>query len=164
VRAPQQPRIVIKTPWPRAAARPKETKISVEKPGPARSLQVAGYPHGVPVKFVYDTGIRRKLFHDVRLWGSWNQAGQYSDEWSEVPMKERACGDGGVAFEAEVALQASEVGKQFSWRVITDGLLGLDRDAITTEASGAGHDALHRTFELSAESSEQRYYLTMSGD
>ena len=112
------------------------------------------------MKFVYDTGIRRKLFHNVRLWGSWDSAGRYSDEWTEAPMTEHVCADGGVVFEAEVSLQPSEVGKRFSWSVITDGPLGLDREGITTEAPGCGHDALHRTFELSAESVEQRYYLT----
>jgi 1,4-alpha-glucan branching enzyme len=112
------------------------------------------------VKFVYDTGIRRKLFHNVRLWGSWDSSGHYSDEWTEVAMHERVAGDGGVVFEAEVSLQPSEVGKQFSWSVITDGPLGLDREGITTEAPGAGHDALHRTFELTSETTEQRYYLT----
>jgi 1,4-alpha-glucan branching enzyme len=112
------------------------------------------------VKFVYDTGIRRKLFHNVRLWGSWDEAGRYSDEWTKVPMTERVAGDGSIVFEAEVSLQPSEVGKQFSWSVITDGSLGLDREGITTEAPGAGHDALHRTFELAPDSTEQRYYLT----
>ena len=112
------------------------------------------------MKFVYDTGIRRQLFHNVRLWGSWDSSGRYSDEWTEAPMKERIAGDGGVVFEAEVALQDSEVGKQFSWSVITDGPLGLDRQGITTEAPGAGHDALHRRFELEAGAKEQRYYLT----
>jgi len=112
------------------------------------------------VKFVYDTGIRRQLFHNVRLWGSWDSSGRYSDEWTEAPMKERIAGDGGVVFEAEVALQDSEVGKQFSWSVLTDSPLGLDRQGITTEAPGAGHDALHRRFELEAGAKEQRYYLT----
>jgi len=112
------------------------------------------------VKFVYDTGIRRKLFHNVRLWGSWDGSGRYSDEWTEIPMKERVAGDGGIVFEAEVSLQESEVGKQFSWSVITDGPLGLDREGITNEALGCGHDALHRTFELAKDSTEQRYYLT----
>ncbi|MEI9949042.1 MAG: alpha-amylase family glycosyl hydrolase [Pseudomonadota bacterium] len=75
-------------------------------------------------------------------------------------MIEHVCADGGVVFEAEVSLSASEIGKQFSWEVLTDGPLGLDRQGITTEAPGAGHEALHRTFELSAETTEQRYYLT----
>ena len=66
------------------------------------------------MRFVYDTGIRRKLFHNVRLWGSWDSSGRYSDEWTEVPMKERFCGDGGIVFEAEVSLQASEVAEQAS--------------------------------------------------
>jgi 1,4-alpha-glucan branching enzyme len=75
-------------------------------------------------------------------------------------MVECVGGDGAVAFEAEAAFQPSEEGKTFSWTVLTDSLLGLDRESITTEAPGAGHDALHRTFVLSTDAAEQRYYLT----
>jgi len=75
-------------------------------------------------------------------------------------MVERVCDDGAVSFEAEVPLQPSEVGKQFAWTVLTDGPLGLDRESITTEVPGAGHDALHRTFVLTDDGKEQRYYLT----
>ncbi len=100
------------------------------------------------MKFVYDTGIRRKLFHNVRLWGSWDSAGHYSDEWTESPMTEHVCADGGIVFEAEVSLEPSEAGKQFSWSVITDGPLGLDREGSSTEAPGARHAALPSTLLL----------------
>jgi 1,4-alpha-glucan branching enzyme len=113
------------------------------------------------VKFIYDTGIRRKVFHNVRLLGSWDNEGRYSDEWTEWPMRETAGPDAARVFEAEVALQASEVGKEFFWRVLVDGPLGLDRDGIATEMPGLGHRALQRSFTLSDDSSaEQRYYLT----
>jgi len=75
-------------------------------------------------------------------------------------MTERVCADGSIVFEAEIELAPSEMGKQFSWNVLTDGPLGLDRQGITTEVNGARHDALHRSFDLSPESTEQRYYLT----
>ena len=113
------------------------------------------------MKFVYDTGIRRSLFHNVRIAGSWDAAGKLSDEWTETPMHEVSSPDGAITFEAEVRLAASEVGKEFRWRVLHDGPLGLDREGIVTEQAGLGHDALHRTFTLSDNSAaEQRYYLT----
>ncbi len=113
------------------------------------------------MKFIYDTGIRRQLFRNVRLLGSWNAEGKYSDEWSETPMREWPGVDGARVFEAEVPLASSEYGKEFTWTVRHDGLLGLDRDGIVTEQPDQGHNALHRVFTFSAESpAEEHYYLT----
>ncbi|HWA74071.1 MAG TPA: alpha-amylase family glycosyl hydrolase [Polyangiaceae bacterium] len=113
------------------------------------------------MKFIYDTGIRRKLFYNVRLLGSWDSQGKHSDKWTEHPMREVVAVDGANVFEAEVSLHASEVGKSFSWRVLVDGPLGLDRDGIVTELPGLGHRALERTFTLTDNpAEEQRYYLT----
>jgi 1,4-alpha-glucan branching enzyme len=113
------------------------------------------------MKFVYDTGLRRRLFHNVRLWGSWNGEGRHSTAWTEQPMREALGSDGAVVFEAEVKLAASDCGKEFHWRVVLDGHLGLDREGIVTEQHGLGHDALHRSFTLSDDPrAEQRYYLT----
>jgi 1,4-alpha-glucan branching enzyme len=76
-------------------------------------------------------------------------------------MREALGSDGAVVFEADVTLAPSELGKEFHWRVVLDGPLGLDREGIVTEQHGLGHDALHRTFTLSdAPKAEQRYYLT----
>jgi 1,4-alpha-glucan branching enzyme len=114
------------------------------------------------VKFIYDTGIRRKLFSNVRLLGSWDSAGKHCDDWTECPMKETVGSDGAHVFEADVELKASEVGKAFAWRVLVDGPLGLHREGIVTEQPGLGHDALQRTFTLKdgGAHAEQRYYLT----
>ncbi|HET9955797.1 MAG TPA: alpha-amylase family glycosyl hydrolase [Polyangiaceae bacterium] len=113
------------------------------------------------MRFVYDTGLRRKLFQNVRLLGTWDKRGRHCDEWSEIPMREGLGPDGSVVFEAEVPLAPSEVGKEFKWSVRLDGPLGLDREGITSEQLGLGHDALHRTFTLGDKGQgEQRYYLT----
>ncbi|HEX2670383.1 MAG TPA: alpha-amylase family glycosyl hydrolase, partial [Polyangiaceae bacterium] len=75
-------------------------------------------------------------------------------------MAEHVGADGAIVFEADVAFQPTEVGKQFSWTVLSDSPLGLDRESIPTEVPGQGHDALHRVFVLSDDAREQRYYLT----
>jgi 1,4-alpha-glucan branching enzyme len=113
------------------------------------------------MKFIYDTGLRRKTFQNVRLWGSWDAAGRHSTTWTQKPMRQALGSDGSIVFEADVDLAASERGKEFHWRVVLDGPLGLDREGIVTEQHGLGHDALHRAFTLSDDAkAEQRYYLT----
>ncbi len=54
------------------------------------------------MKFVYDTGLGRKVFQNVRLLGSWDAQGRYSDDWSESPMRELVAAEGAIIFEAEV--------------------------------------------------------------
>lgn len=113
------------------------------------------------MRFVYDTGLRRKLFQNVRLLGTWDEEGRYCEDWSEQPMRESVGPDGAIVFESEVPLAPTEAGKEFLWSVRLDGPLGLDREGITTEQLGMGHDALHRTFTLGEpRAEEQRYYLT----
>jgi 1,4-alpha-glucan branching enzyme len=112
------------------------------------------------MKFTYDTGLGRKIFHNARLAGSWDAAGRYSDEWSERPMRESIAADGSRIFEAEVTFDPAEEGKQFYWSVVLDSPLGLDRQGVVTEHTTLGHDALHRIFTLTNDSAEQRYYLT----
>jgi len=113
------------------------------------------------VKFVYDTGIRRQIFKNVRLWGSWDSAGKYSDTWTETPMRELDGCDGARVFEAEVKFAASEVGKDFHWSVVVDCALGLDRVGVVTEQDGTGPEALSRKFTLTDDpNAEECYYLT----
>ena len=112
------------------------------------------------MRFVYDTGIRRKLFTNVRLRGSWTDAGLSSDQWTEHRMEEVVASDGAITFQVDVQLAPRETGKQFRWHVILDGPLGIDREGIVTEAHGAEDHAQLRSFTLTAEAVEQRYYLT----
>jgi hypothetical protein len=85
------------------------------------------------MRFVYDTGLGRRIFQNARLFGSWDERGRYADGFREVPMREAVAPDGARIFEAEVQLAASEVGKEFRWRVLLDSPLVLDRDGIVTE-------------------------------
>ncbi len=113
------------------------------------------------MRFTYDTGIRRRLFQNVRLVGSWDERGAASDGWTAHPMREVVGSDGAIVFEAEVQLSAADVGKEFRWKVVLDGPLGLDREGVVTERLGHGHDALYRAFTLTDDArAEQRYYLT----
>lgn len=113
------------------------------------------------MKFIYDTGIRHRLFHNVRLRGSWDDQGRPSDQWTERPMREVRAPDGAIVFEAEVAFDPGGVGKEFRWAVLHDGPLGFDREGVVTEQHGSGHDALHRVFVLGDDPrQEERYYLT----
>jgi len=113
------------------------------------------------MKFVYDTGLRLKIFSNARLRGTWDAHARHASEWTERPMRESVAEDGAVIFEADVEFSAEDVGKEFSWRVTLDGPLGLNREGIVTEPHGLGHDALYRTFALPENTNgEQRYYLT----
>lgn len=113
------------------------------------------------MKFIYDTGIRRRLFRNVRLRGSWDERGKHSDNWSEHPMREVRNADGALAYEAEIALDASQQGETFRWSVLIDSGLGRDREGITTEQLDGDHEALYRRFQLTGDAAaEQRYYLS----
>lgn len=113
------------------------------------------------MKFIYDTGLSRRIFQNVRLQGSWDAEGRHSAEWSERKMREVVAPDGAIVFEAEVSFSPADVGKELCWSVVLDGPLGLDRPGIATEHDGLAHDALYRSFILSDDSqAEQRYYLT----
>lgn len=44
------------------------------------------------VEFQFITGLRRAIFRNARLLGSWYGSGRYSDNWTEVPMQEQIGG------------------------------------------------------------------------
>ena len=119
------------------------------------------------MKFTYDTGLRREVFHNVRLRGTFAGDGapgasyRWSQGWSLIPMRQRRGEDGAILFEADVPLSAEDVGKEFRWAVLLDGPYGLDLNGIVTECSGDEPDRCYRSFVLADDpSAEQRYYLT----
>ncbi len=118
----------------------------------------------IPVRFVYLTGIKRDIFHSVRLSGSWDANGRYSDQWTTVPMEQFVGEDGYPSFRATVELDDSEVDRQFRWGVIVDGPSGTNIWGITTEINSTDSTDLYRTFSLKEDSGaaiqEERYYLT----
>jgi 1,4-alpha-glucan branching enzyme len=75
----------------------------------------------VNVTFTFHSGIKRQLFQNVRLSGSWDGAGLFSTQWTQVPMLPSQDGTGCDAFRASVLLDASQVGTTFQWGVFADG-------------------------------------------
>jgi 1,4-alpha-glucan branching enzyme len=119
------------------------------------------------VRFTYDTGLRRELFTNVRLRGTFigdgspGTAYRWSQGWSLVPMQQRQGEDGAVVFEANVPLSAEDVGKEFRWAVLLDDPYGLELNGVVTECPGDEPDRCYRSFVLQDEpDAEQRYYLT----
>src|SRR5215469_2878485 len=73
-----------------------------------------------PVHFVFNTGISRPVFSNVRLSGSWDSSGNPSSNWSSTPMQAITGTDGCPAFEATVNLNEAQAGQQFQWGITLD--------------------------------------------
>src|SRR5580658_4188742 len=74
----------------------------------------------INVAFTFHSGLKRHLFSNVRLFGSWNAAGIYSSQWTETPMAAALDGTGCDAFSAGIALDATQTGTTFQWGVMAD--------------------------------------------
>ncbi|NBD32841.1 MAG: alpha-amylase [Cyanobacteria bacterium] len=115
----------------------------------------------IPVQFTYLTGLKRNIFQNARLSGSWDANGRYSDQWLTTPMEEKTAEDGCPCFTTTVALDDSQVGLQFRWGVILDTPVGNDRWGITTEINDDQSQERYCRFILGeANPHEERYYLT----
>ena len=119
------------------------------------------------MRFIYDSGLQREVFDNVRLRGTFigdgrpGTAYRWSQGWSLLPMQQRRGEDGAIVFEADVPLSAEDVGKEFRWAVLLDGPFGLELNGIVTECAGDESDRCYRSFVLADEpNAEQRYYLT----
>jgi 1,4-alpha-glucan branching enzyme len=115
------------------------------------------------VNFTYFTGLKRQIFHNVRLFGSWDESGKYSDKWTFIPMEEAIADDGCPCFKATLKLDASQIDRQFHWGVKLDSLEGEDIWGISTEINDLNTTECHRSFNLKSENSqpqEEVYYLT----
>lgn len=116
------------------------------------------------VRFTYLTGLKRNIFRNGRLKGSWTSDGRYSDDWTESPMREITAEDGCPAFTATVPFDEAEVGRQFLWGVMLDCPAGANRWGITTETSDTNVQNRYRQFQLQPAGSnqEERFYFTYS--
>jgi 1,4-alpha-glucan branching enzyme len=72
------------------------------------------------VNFTFHTGLKHKRFFNVRLSGSWDATGRFSNQWSNVPMALSPDWTGCDAFTASVSLDDTQVGAVFQWGVIAD--------------------------------------------
>ena len=112
----------------------------------------------IAVVFTYSTGLRQEILRNVRLAGSWDGAGRYSDEWTVLPMTPYVADDGSAAFRTTARLDdAQELGR-LRWGVIADSPRRPNQWAIATEVGETGER--YRTLDVGRLDEEQRYYLT----
>ena len=116
----------------------------------------------ITVQFRYLTGLKRDIFRNARLAGSWDSLGRLSPVWSETPMTPHRAEDGCPCFTAKVELAASEVGKRFRWGVRLDAPSGPNVWGIPTEVQDASSPERYREFELKPAGSKQteEFYFT----
>src|SRR5262245_18030883 len=113
------------------------------------------------VEFQYFTGLTRRIFRNARLRGSWNAAGRFSDDWTEVPMQEAVGDDGCPMFRASVTLDLADQQRMFRWGVALDGPQGNNLWGIPTEVRDVNSTARFRQFRLNGGTTQtERYCLT----
>ena len=111
----------------------------------------------ISVRFLYLTGLKRSVFRNVRLAGSWTG-------WSDMPMVEVVGEDGCPAFAATVQFEDGQAGQRVQWGVRLDLPACANSWGIMTEVPDPDSQQRHRGFELPGPgaSHEERYYLTAS--
>ena len=115
------------------------------------------------VEFQFITGLKRAIFRNARLRGSWNGNGRYSDNWTESPMQEEIGVDGCPIFKASASLDPADQDKTFKWGVVLDGPQGANFWGIPTEVQDIHSVERHRQFRLNgggAAPQVERYYFT----
>ena len=119
----------------------------------------------ITVQFRYLTGLKRKIFRDARLIGSWDESGRWSQSWTETPMTEIVAEDGCPGFSLSVKFDAGEVGKLFQWTVRLSTPAAADVSGIPTEVNDANQSGRVRTFQLApavTPAQTEAYYFTQA--
>jgi len=118
----------------------------------------------ISVQFTYFTGLKREIFSNVRLNGSWNEDNRYSDQWISIPMQPKIGEDGCPCFTAMMQLDDSQIGWLFRWGVILDTPAGNNLWGIANEINNSSSRDRYRSFALQNPSNTQpqheKYYLT----
>jgi 1,4-alpha-glucan branching enzyme len=114
------------------------------------------------VEFRFITGLKRAIFRQARLRGSWNNQGRYADEWTESPMNATVGEDGCPMFTASISLDLADQARTFMWGVVLDGPQGNDLWGIVTEVQDINSVQRVRPFQLAGQGVQQveRYYFT----
>jgi 1,4-alpha-glucan branching enzyme len=114
------------------------------------------------VEFQFITGLKRQIFRNARLSGSWDANGTYSTTWTEWPMQQGVGIDGCPCFTAIVPLNSGNPGQLFTWGVILDGPQGANFWGIPTETHNDSSVERYRQFTLAGGETIQieRYYFT----
>jgi 1,4-alpha-glucan branching enzyme len=121
----------------------------------------------IPVEFAYYPGLGRSIFSNVRLTGSWDAAGHYSDQWTILPLAPVTGEDGCPCFKATVSFADSQIGRQFRWGVLLNAAGDADLWGIVTELKDLApqdrYRQKYRTMVLQPAGpnpQKENYYLT----
>jgi 1,4-alpha-glucan branching enzyme len=115
------------------------------------------------VSFQYITGLKRPIFRNPRLRGSWDGNGLYSDHWTESPMTEEVGADGCPMFTGSLALDLADRAKAFKWGVVLDGPQGANFWGVPTEVQDVNSTGRYRQFHLTDNGGAaqiERYYFS----
>jgi 1,4-alpha-glucan branching enzyme len=113
----------------------------------------------VVVTFTFHSGVKRQLFQNVRLSGSWDAAGMFSDQWTQTGMRPSPDGTGCDAFSASVSFDASQVGTTFQWGVFADLAGSPNSWVVVTEDPDPNFSQTTRSFVLQAAGGGQDYWF-----
>lgn len=113
----------------------------------------------IAVIFTFHSGVKRHLFRNVRLSGSWNAAGQFSDQWTEAPMAASQDETGCDAFNASVSFDSGQTGTTFQWGVLADIAGAPNTWAVVTETPDENSNQRFRSFVLGAGETQQDYWF-----
>jgi 1,4-alpha-glucan branching enzyme len=113
----------------------------------------------IAVTFAFHSGVKRHLFSNVRLSGSWNSAGQFSDQWTDSPMVATLDGTGCDAFTTSVAFDSSQTGAVFQWGVLADLAGAPDTWVVVTEVPDENSSLCNRSFTLASSTTRQDYWF-----
>ena len=102
------------------------------------------------MRFTFHTGIKRRLFSNVRLRGSWDANGLASAVWTEHTMSEAKGSDGCPIFEASVSLPAPAAPVVYHWGVVVDTPECKDLWGIMDEVPDMHSAERYRNFVLDA--------------
>ncbi|HLP87496.1 MAG TPA: alpha-amylase family glycosyl hydrolase [Nostocaceae cyanobacterium] len=120
----------------------------------------------IPVQFTYFTGIKRAIFSNLRLIGSWDEKGRYSQQWQSLDMQPMTGEDGCPCFTATVEFDDSQIGWLFRWGVMLDCPAGNNLWGIPTEIHDRNSSDRYRTFSLQSANAthpqQEIYYLSDS--
>lgn len=115
------------------------------------------------IKFLFVTGLKRQVFRNARLRGSWDSNGRFSDQWTDSLMAEEVGEDGCPVFSAAIDLDFLDADKTFRWGVMLDGPQGANFWGIPTEVQDVNSSERFRQFRLKPDGEDtqvESYYFT----
>ena len=113
----------------------------------------------ITINFAFHSGVKRHLFRNVRLSGSWDSNGQYSNQWTVVPMAASQDETGCAVFTASVSLDAAQVGTVFNWGVVADTDGAPNNWVVVTEVADGNSSQRYRSFTLKPGETRQDYWF-----